>query len=184
MVHPYDRLVYATAAAVLRNEADAEEVAQEAILKAFAKLAGFRGEAKFSTWLVQITYNEARMRLRKWRPQLYESLEDQGENEDGEYQPKDFADWRPIPSETLEREEARNALHKAIDSLSPTHREVLVLRDMQSLSIRETMAILGIPASTVKSRLHRARLQLRDLLAPGFDGRWLLGGAYQKVRPW
>jgi RNA polymerase sigma-70 factor (ECF subfamily) len=184
LVRPYERLVYATAASVLRNEADAEEVAQEAVLKAFAKLATFRGEAKFSTWLVQITYNEARMRLRKSRPHLYESLENKVESEEGEYHPRDFADWRPIPSEVLERNEALRALHDAIDSLSAVHREVLVLRDIQNLSATETIIILGIPEATMKSRLRRARLQLRDALAPGFDGRWILGEGYQKVRPW
>ena len=74
LLRPYERLVYATAISILRNPADAEEVAQEAVLKAFSKLSSFRGESRFSTWLVQITYNEARMKLRKERQHLYESI--------------------------------------------------------------------------------------------------------------
>src|SRR6202045_4824137 len=84
LVRPYERMVFATAIAIVKNPADAEEVAQEAVLKAFSKLATFRGESKFSTWLIQITYNEAKMKLRKARPNLYESLDDSQKNEDGE----------------------------------------------------------------------------------------------------
>lgn len=184
LVRPYERMIYATAISVVKNTADAEEVAQEAVLKAFSGLSGFRGEAKFSTWLLQITYNEAKMKLRKARPNLYESLDDQPQNEEGDFWPKDFADWRPIPSELLEQNEIRQAVHDAIDSLSPCYREVLVLRDVQQLSIKETTTILGISEGNVKTRLHRARLLLRDSLAPGIDGCWIKGQAYKKVRPW
>src|SRR5271156_2044684 len=107
LVHPYERLVYVTAISVLRNPADAEEVAQEAVLKAFSKLSSFRAECKFSTWLVQITYNEARMKLRKDRRHLYESVDDPRQDKEGDYWPKDFADWRPIPSELLENDQVR-----------------------------------------------------------------------------
>jgi RNA polymerase sigma-70 factor (ECF subfamily) len=184
LVRPYERMIYATAISVVKNTADAEEVAQEAVLKAFSGLSGFRGEAKFSTWLLQITYNEAKMKLRKARLNLYESLDDQPQNEEGDFWPKDFADWRPIPSELLEQNEIRQAVHDAIDSLSPCYREVLVLRDVQQLSIKETTTILGISEGNVKTRLHRARLLLRDSLAPGIDGCWIKGQAYKKVRPW
>jgi RNA polymerase sigma-70 factor, ECF subfamily len=184
LVRPYERIVYVTAIAVLRNAADAEEVAQESVLKAFSNLSTFRAECKFSTWLIQITYNEARMRLRKDRRHLYESIDDPQQREGGDYWPKDFADWRPIPSELLEKDEIRQALQSAISSLSPAYREVVVLKDLQDLSIRETATVLGIPESSVKTRLHRARLLLRDALAPGIDGRWSAGQKYQKVRPW
>src|ERR1700740_2834317 len=76
LVCPYERLIYATAISVVKNPADAEEIAQEAVLKAFSHLSSFRGESKFSTWLVQITYNEARMRVKKARPHLYESIDE------------------------------------------------------------------------------------------------------------
>src|ERR1700746_1569787 len=184
LVRPYERMIYATAISVVKNTADAEEVAQEAVLKAFSGLSGFRGEAKFSTWLLQITYNEAKMKLRKARPHLYESLDNQPQNEEGDFWPKDFADWRPIASELLEQNEIRQAVHDAIDSLNPCYREVLVLRDVQQLSIKETTTILGISEANVKTRLHRARLLLRDSLAPGTDGCWTKGRPYKKVRPW
>jgi RNA polymerase sigma-70 factor, ECF subfamily len=184
LVRPYERLVYVTAISILRNQADAEEVAQEAVLKAFSKLSSFRAECKFSTWLVQITYNEARMRLRKDRRNLYESLDEKQEEPEGDYWPRDFADWRPIPSELLEENETRQALQNAIDSLSPTYREVVVLRDVQNLSIKDAATILGVSEGSIKTRLHRARLLLRDALAPGIDGCWCTGRSYQKVRPW
>ena len=184
LLRPCERMVYATALSVLKNPADAEEVSQEAVLKAFTGLKSFRAEARFSTWLVQITYNEARMRLRKARPHLYESLDGHSEDGDGNISPRDFADWQPIPSELLEKEEIRQAVHDAINSLSPAYREVLVLRDLQHLSIKETMTILGVSETSVKTRLHRARLQLRDALAPGLDGCWVRGEPYRKVRAW
>ena len=107
LVRPYERAVYTAAVSILRNPADAEDVAQEAVLKAFSNLARFRGEAKFSTWLIQITINEARLKLRKDRRHLYESVDEQQTDEEGQYFPKDFADWREIPSEALQREEAK-----------------------------------------------------------------------------
>ena len=102
LMRPYERAVYFAAMGVLDNPADAEEVAQEAVLKAFNGLSKFRREAKFSTWLIQITINEARMKFRKDRKHLYESIDDQRPDEDGNYLPKDFADWRDIPSEALQ----------------------------------------------------------------------------------
>ncbi len=184
LVRPYERMVYATAISVVKNPADAEEVAQEAVLKAFANLANFRAESKFSTWLLQITYNEAKMRLRKARSHLYESIDDQRPSEDADYWPKDFADWRPIPSELFERDEVRRAIQTATNSLSRIYREVFILRDVQNLSTKETATILGISEQAVKIRLLRARLQMRDALAPGIDGCWFNGEPYQKVRPW
>jgi RNA polymerase sigma-70 factor (ECF subfamily) len=184
LVRPYERMIYATAISVAKNPADAEEIAQEAVLKAFSHLCGFRGESKFSTWLVQITYNEAKMRLKKARRHLHESIDDQQQSEDGDFWPRDYADWRPIPSELLEQNEIRQAVQDAINSLSPGYRETLVLRDVQHLSVKETSAILGISEPAVKTRLHRARLLLRDRLAPGIDGFWTKGQPYRKARAW
>jgi RNA polymerase sigma-70 factor, ECF subfamily len=184
LVRPYERLIYATAISIVKNPADAEEAAQEAVLKAFSNLSGFRGESKFSTWLVQITYNEAKMKVRKAHAHLYESMDDQEQNEDGDFWPRDYADWRPIPSELLEQTEIRQTVHDAINSLSTAYREVLILRDVQRLTIKEATEILGISAASVKTRLHRARLLLRDKLAPGIDGCWIKGQPYRKVRPW
>lgn len=185
LVRPHERSIYTAAYSILGNEADAEEVSQEAVLKAYTHLARFRAEAKFSTWIVQITLNEARMKLRKDRRKLYESIDDAREDQDGEYVPKDYADWREIPSETLQQKELRQALARAMSSLSPKYREVFVLRDVQKLSIAETAKMLGITESSVKTRLLRARLQMRDALAPGIDGSWTTGREeYKKVRPW
>jgi RNA polymerase sigma-70 factor (ECF subfamily) len=184
LVGSYERLIYATAISILKNPADAEEAAQEAVLKAFSNLSGFRGDSKFSTWLVQITYNEAKMKVRKTHAHLYESMHDREQNEGGDFWPRDYADWRPIPSELLEQKEIRQAVHDAINSLSTAYREVLILRDVQRLSIKEATEILGISVATVKTRLHRARLLLRDRLAPGMDGCWIKGQPYRKVRPW
>jgi RNA polymerase sigma-70 factor (ECF subfamily) len=185
LVRPYERAVYTSAISILNNQADAEEVAQEAVFKAFSNLSKFRGESKFSTWLIQITINEARLRLRKDRRHLYESVDEPKSNEEGDYFPKDYADWREIPSEALQRKELRDALQRAMAALDPKYREVLVLRDIQHLSIEETSQVLGISAGNVKTRLLRARLQMRDALAPGFDGSWVAGKQeYEKVRPW
>jgi len=183
LVQPYERSVFMAALSIVQNEADAEEVAQEAVLKAFANLKQFRSEAKFSTWLVQITINEARMRRRKDRKALYESIDEGKKDEEGDYIPVDFADWREIPSEALEREQLKRALAQALASLGEKYREVFVLRDVQQLSIAETARILGITEASVKTRLLRARLQMRDALAPGIDGNWTSGGQYKRVRP-
>jgi RNA polymerase sigma-70 factor, ECF subfamily len=172
LVRPYERAVFLAAVAIVKNDADAEEVAQEAILKAFKALARFRQEAKFSTWLIQIAINEAKMRLRKDRRHLYESIDQGQQNDQGDYIPKDFADWREIPSQALERRELRDALAKALDSLPEKYRTILILRDVNHLSIAETAQILGLSEANVKTRLSRARLQMRDALASGFGGLW------------
>jgi RNA polymerase sigma-70 factor (ECF subfamily) len=172
LVQPYERGVYLAALSIVRKDSDAEEVAQEAILKAFKSLARFRGESKFSTWLIQIAINEAKMRLRKDRPQLYESLQEGPRSDHGDYIPRDFADWREIPSQALSRKELRQALAQALAGLPEKYRSVFVLRDVQQLSIHETAQVLGITEANVKTRLSRARLQMRDALAPGWGGAW------------
>jgi RNA polymerase sigma-70 factor (ECF subfamily) len=184
LIKPYERRVYATAFAVLRNEADAEELAQEAFLKAFKYIRQFRAEARFSTWLLQITVNEARMRRRKNHADVMEAIVDH-EDSEGNYIPKDFADWREIPSETLERKEIRQKLAEALESLAEKYREVFVLRDMQHLSIEETAKTLEITPASVKTRLLRARLMLRDLLSPGVGGGWMSRPHFAKGnKPW
>ena len=113
LVQPYERAVFAAAMSILGNQADAEEASQEAVLKALSHLSSFRSEAKFSTWLITIAINEARLKLRKDRRHLYESVDEPNSNEEGDYFPKDFADWREIPSESLRRKELRDALKRA-----------------------------------------------------------------------
>ena len=172
LLKPYERMIYMSALGIVGNEADAEEVAQEAILKAFRNLPRFRRESKFSTWLVQIAINEAKMKLRKDRRHLYESVEQGRQTEEGEYVPREFADWREIPSSALDTKELREALSKALESLPAKYRSVLVLRDVQQLNIRETAEALGISEANVKTRLSRARLQMRDALAPAMGANW------------
>jgi RNA polymerase sigma-70 factor (ECF subfamily) len=184
LVHPYERAIFFAAKSVLENDADAEDAAQEAVLKAFTHINDFRGDCKFSTWLVQITINEARMKLRKQHRQLYESLDEPTADEQGDYWPKDYADWREIPLESLQLKQLRQALNKALTALEPKYREVLVLRDIQQFSVAETAQALGISEENVRTRLHRARLRMRDALAPGIDGAWIRGRDWERVRPW
>ncbi len=185
LVRPHERSIYLAALSIVHNDADAEEVIQETILKAFKAIGRFREEAKFSTWIFQIAINESRMKLRKDRRHLYDSLDEPVKGEEqGDYIPRDFADWREIPSEALDNARLREALTKALASLSPKYRQVLVLRDIDHLNVAETAKVIGISEAAVKTRLLRARLQMRDALAPGFDGAWKKGREYEKVRPW
>jgi RNA polymerase sigma-70 factor (ECF subfamily) len=188
LVRPYERRVYAAVLAILRNEHDAEDAAQEAMLKAFANIRQFRAEARFSTWLIQITVNEALMRRRRERTVPMEGLDnrpDGGRNEESGYAPRDFADWREIPSEALERKEVRQRLAQALGTLDRKYREVFMLRDMEHLNIQETAEALGITVASVKTRLLRARLMLRDLLAAGWEQGWFSRLPFEKgTKPW
>ncbi len=165
LVKPYERRVYVTALALMRNEADAE--------------------SRFSTWLIQITVNEARMRQRKRHAELFEPLAESHNDEEGTYTPRDFADWREIPSEALERGEVRAILAKALASLGQKYREVFLLRDVEHMSIEETAQVLSISVASVKTRLLRARLMLRDILAPAFADGWFSRTPFGKgSKPW
>lgn len=171
LIRPYERAVYLAAYSVLRNPADAEEVAQETLLKALTNLHQLREDDKFKGWLLQIAFNEARMRLRKDHKDLYEPLEGEG-NDETEFMPREFADWRDIPSDALEKKETRQAVARALLTLSEKYRQVFLLRDVQHLSVEETARVLGISKPAVKTQLLRARLQMRELLAPVFRQRW------------
>jgi RNA polymerase sigma-70 factor, ECF subfamily len=186
LVRPYERRVYAAALAILRNEHDAEDAAQEAMLKAFANIRQFRAEARFSTWLIQITVNEALMRRRRERTVPMEELDGhRAGEEESEYARRDFADWREIPSEALERKEVRQRLAEALRTLDRKYREVFMLRDMEHLNIQETAEALGITVASVKTRLLRARLMLRDLLAAGWEQGWFSRLPFEKgTKPW
>ena len=165
LIRPYERRVYAMALSFLHNEADAEDAAQEAFLKAFRNLASFRSEAKFGTWLTSIALNEARSRIRRRDAIRMESLDEP--QEDGEQaSPALLRDWKEIPSEALERKEVRLMLQKAIIALPLIYREVFRLRDIEQLSVQEAAQALGITISSVKVRLHRARMMLQKKLAP------------------
>ena len=167
LIKPCERAVFLTAYSVLKNEADAEEVVQEAALKAYNALGSFRGEAKFSTWLVKITLNEARMKLRRSRAESEVSLEDfVDDGNDSDYTPAVLTNWREIPSESLERKELREALRRAVNELPEKYREVLISRDVREMNIAETAELLGITEGMVKTRLFRARLLMQKMVAP------------------
>jgi RNA polymerase sigma-70 factor, ECF subfamily len=184
LIRPYERTVYATLITMLRSKEDAEDVTQDVLLKALARLHQFRREAAFGTWLIQIAINEARMRKRKVRHGRMFSLTC-ATDDDGAYVPKDFADWREIPSEALERSETREALTKALALLEEHYRLAFILRDVNELSITETAHVLGITRGAVKTRLRRARLMLRDILSPGLQQGGQVGLAFKEVRnPW
>jgi len=165
LIRPYERRVYVMALSFLRNEADAEDAAQEAFLKAFRNLASFRGEAKFGTWLVSITLNEARSRIRHRDTIKMESL-DEPPDDEGPISPALLRDWREIPSEVLERKEVSLLLHQAVTALPPIYREVFTLRDVEGMSVNEAAGALDISIASVKVRLHRARMMLQKTLAP------------------
>ena len=165
LIRPYERSVYRMALSFMKNESDAEDVAQESFLKAFRKLAAFHGQSKFSTWLISITLNEARGRLRRQGIVRLESFDETPE-EGGHISPALLRDWREVPSEALERKEIREMLEHAIAELSPLYREVLILRDVEELSVDETALALTITPGTVKVRLHRARMMMQKKLAP------------------
>jgi RNA polymerase sigma-70 factor, ECF subfamily len=165
LIRPYEHRVYAMALSFLHNEADAEDAAQEAFLKAFRNLASFRGEAKFGTWLVSITLNEARSRIRHRDTVKMESL-DEPPDEQGHTTPALLRDWREIPSEALERKEVSHLLQEAVTALPRIYREVFMLRDVEGLSVNEASVALAISIASVKVRLHRARMMLQKSLAP------------------
>lgn len=165
LIRPYERTVYVMALTLLKNEADAEDVAQEAFLKAFRNLKNFRAESKFSTWLISITLNEARSRLRRKSTVPMESL-DEPADEQGHVSPAVLIDWREIPSEAVERLEVRQMLQQAVEDIPLIYRETFVLRDIEELSVNETAEKLGISVASVKVRLHRARIMLQKRLAP------------------
>lgn len=186
LIQPYEKSVYLLAYSVLKNQADAEDTAQETILKAFKHLQQLSSADKFKSWLLQIAMNEARIRRRRDRRHLYQSIEEGLEQEEsGEFMPRQLADWREIPSEVLERKEVREQLSKALYDLPDKYREIFLLRDVQRLDEEEAAEVLGISKSAAKARLHRARLQLREKLAPIFKKRWTDRLPFLKgVKPW
>lgn len=165
LIRPHERSVYVMALSFMKNEADAEDVAQEAFIKAFGKLSTFRGDAKFSTWLISITLNEARSRLRRQSIVRMQSI-DEPPDEAGTVSPALLRDWREIPSETVEREEVRTLIKRAVETLPEIYRQVFLLRDVEELDVNETAQALRISISNVKVRLHRARMMLQKELAP------------------
>jgi RNA polymerase sigma-70 factor (ECF subfamily) len=183
LIRPYERQIYLTALSVVKNETEAEDVVQEAALRAYRKLASFRGESKFSTWLIAITLNEARQRLRKSKSAHIDSLDERAERE-GDVTPAVLTDWREVPLAELERGEIRALLKEAIAELPHTFREIVLLRDVEEMNVNETAEILGISVSLVKVRLHRARLMLQKSLAPRLKMETKEERKHQTFRRW
>ena len=183
LIRPYERMVYLTLFSIVKNEAEAEDAAQETVISAYRHLASFRGEAKFSTWMVTIAINEGRKRLRKAKIAAEESIAEEVEAHEGDYSPAPLTDWREIPLEALERKELRETLRVAVAELPDIYRQVFTLRDLEELNVEETAQVLGINPGAVKVRLHRARMMLQKRLVPflkttaparrGFFGRAL-----------
>ena len=167
LVTHYDRRVFRMAKQITQNDDDAEDVLQETFLKAYTHLEDFQGNSKFYTWLVRIAVNEALMKLRKRRSDKTVPLDepiDTGEDE----MVREIAVWDENPEDSYSREELGEILDQAIQSLKPAYRTVFILRDIEELSIEETAEALGLSVSAVKSRLLRARLQLREKLTRQF----------------
>ena len=170
LIRPYERGAFLLAYSILHNQDDAEETVQQAMVKIFSHLAQLAERDKFKQWAMRIIENEAKMYRRKRRQHLYESMDQSSPevSEERPFYPKQFADWRDLPSDAVEQKEVREAVAKALAGLPEIYREAFVLRDMQHLDIAETAEVLGIGESAVKTRLHRARLMLRESLSPMF----------------
>lgn len=159
----YERKIYRLAKNITQNDEDAEDVMQEAFLKAYSHLDSFQGNSKFYTWIVRIAVNESLMKLRKRKSDKLVSLDEQVDTGE-DMVPREIAVWEDNPEAQYSQEELRGILDKSVESLAPIFRSVFVLRDIEDLSTEETAQALGISIPAVKSRLLRARLQLREKL--------------------
>lgn len=167
LVNRHEKKIYRLGLNLTGNPEDAEDVLQEAFLKAFLHLPDFREDSRFYTWLVRIAVNEGLMKLRKRRSDKTVPIED-SVDEEGDVMPREFADWKPNPEELYAQTEIEEILRNASQTLSPGFRTVFLLRDMEGLSTQETADVMGISEGAVKARLFRARLQLREELSKVF----------------
>lgn len=159
--------IYRLALRLMENEAEAEDVLQETFMNAFKAIDKFEGRSGLGTWLYRIAHNAAMMRLRK--PQkFFLSVEETLEQEEGNLVPKQLFDWCCLPEEDFESDEVKNELEQAIRSLPAKYKSVFILRELEGFSTQETAESLNLSISTVKVRLHRARLGLREKLSPYF----------------
>jgi RNA polymerase sigma-70 factor (ECF subfamily) len=163
LVRRYDRNVFRIAQHITQNREDAEDVVQDAFLKAYTNLQQFQEQSKFYTWLVRIAVNEALMKLRRRRPERMVSLDEEIQTGEDSV-PREVADWSPNPEQNYNQAELREILSRTIQGLPPGFRTVFILRDVEGLSTEETAEALELSIPAVKSRLLRARLQLRERL--------------------
>src|SRR5512146_2495311 len=180
LVRRYDRNVFRIAQHITQNREDAEDVVQDAFLKAYGNLTQFQEQSKFYTWLVRIAVNEALMKLRRRRPERMVSLDEEVKTEDDSL-PREVADWSPNPEQLYTQSELRDILTKTIQGLPSSFRTVFVLRDVEGLSTEETAEALSLSIPAVKSRLLRARLQLRERLNKFFQRRDRANGSQKPV---
>jgi RNA polymerase sigma-70 factor (ECF subfamily) len=164
LVDAYSNQIYRLGLKMLADPQDAEDVLQNTFLKALQSLANFEGRSSLSTWLYRIAVNEALMFLRKQRPET-PVPGDQDSDGDENYSPVQFVDWCCLPEDELLSSEAKTRLDSAIQKLPENLRVVFILRDIEGLSIRETSQTLGLTETAVKTRLLRARLNLREQLS-------------------
>ena len=163
LVKRYDRNIFRIAQHITQNREDAEDVVQDAFLKAYENLGQFQGNSKFYTWLVRIAVNESLMKLRRRKTSRTVSMDEDVETEEGSM-PREFADWSPNPEQQYGTSELGDILRKTVQGLPSSFRTVFVLRDVEGLSTEETAEMLNLSIPAVKSRLLRARLQLRERL--------------------
>jgi len=167
LLRRYERKIFRLALHITQNREDAEDVLQESFLKAYEHLDQFQGQSKFYTWIVRIAVNQALMKLRKRKSDRSVSLDetiDTGEDNIG----REIAAWDENPEQQYSREELNRILTSAVDGLTPIYRAVFVLRDIDGLSTEEAAEALELSVPAVKSRLLRARLQLREKLTRYF----------------
>ena len=170
LIRPCERSVYFLLYSLLRNEAEAEDAAQDTAIKVYQNLRNFRGDSQFRTWVLSIARNEGLGRLRKAGSRREDSLDAEMDDSTGDYTPAILTSWREVPFEALERKELGAILRKAIEGLPEIYRNVVLLRDIEEMDVRETAAALGITEGAVKVRLHRARTLLQRELAPKLEG--------------
>ncbi|MBS1802904.1 MAG: sigma-70 family RNA polymerase sigma factor [Acidobacteria bacterium] len=166
LIRPCERSIYFLLFSILKSETEAEDVAQETVIKVYQNLDKFRGDSQFRTWVLSIARNEGLGRLRKITNRREDSLDAETDEQTGDYTPAILTSWREIPAEALEQKELGNLLRKAIEGLPEIYRNVVLLRDIEELDIRESAAVLKISEASVKVRLHRARALLQRELAP------------------
>jgi RNA polymerase sigma-70 factor (ECF subfamily) len=170
LIRPCERAIYFLLLSMLGNEAEAEDAAQETVIKVYLNLHLFRGESQFRTWVLSIARNEGLGRLRKLSNRREDSLDAETDEQSGDYTPAILTSWREIPTEALERKELGELLRKAIADLPEIYRNVILLRDIEEMDGRETAGVLHISEGAVKVRLHRARALLQRNLAPKLKG--------------
>ncbi len=168
VVDAYSGYIYRLALKMVNNPQDAEDILQETFVKAYDAFPDFEGRSKISTWLYRIATNEALMFLRSKDPTPVSVEQPYSQKQESTLKPLEIVDWCCLPEDEMLTDEVRQYLSKSVEELSDALKATFVLRDIEKLSTRETAEVLGISESAVKTRLHRARMQLRESLSHYF----------------